>query len=56
MVDAVRAAAGPYLFVAEAVLLYFEPDQVEQAITLITADFPGHCWRSTPAASGWRTR
>ena len=44
-VDAVRAAAGPYLFVAEAVLLHFKQEQVEQGITLITADFPGHCWR-----------
>ncbi|MFC0530951.1 hypothetical protein [Phytohabitans kaempferiae] len=40
-VEAVRATAGPYLFVADAVLLYLEPDQVEQAITLIAANFPG---------------
>ncbi|MGN9907486.1 class I SAM-dependent methyltransferase [Phytohabitans sp. LJ34] len=39
-VDIVRASPGPYLFVAEAVLLYFTPDQVEQAITLIAANFP----------------
>jgi O-methyltransferase involved in polyketide biosynthesis len=39
-VDVVRASPGPYLFVAEAVLLYFTPDQVEQAITLIAANFP----------------
>jgi O-methyltransferase involved in polyketide biosynthesis len=39
-VDTVRAGPGPYLFVAEAVLLYFEPDQVEQAIRLIAAHFP----------------
>lgn len=40
-VDAVRASPGPYLFVAEAVLLYFAPEQVEQAIGLIRANFPG---------------
>lgn len=40
-VPIVQDSPGPYLFVAEAVLLYFEPDQVEQAIGLITAAFPG---------------
>jgi O-methyltransferase involved in polyketide biosynthesis len=40
-VDAVRASPGPYLFVAEAVLLYFDPDQVEQAIRLVAANFAG---------------
>jgi O-methyltransferase involved in polyketide biosynthesis len=37
----VQASPGPYLFVAEAVLLYFEPDQVGQAIGLVAANFPG---------------
>lgn len=40
-VDVVRASPGPYLFLAEAVLLYFEPVQVQQAIGLICANFPG---------------
>ncbi|WP_213450106.1 class I SAM-dependent methyltransferase [Rhizomonospora bruguierae] len=40
-VPAVQASPGPCLFVAEAVLLYFEPGEVEQAIRLIGANFPG---------------
>ncbi|MEJ3742544.1 class I SAM-dependent methyltransferase [Actinomycetes bacterium KLBMP 9797] len=40
-VEVVRAGPGPYLFLAEAVLLYLEPAQVEQAIRLIADSFPG---------------
>jgi O-methyltransferase involved in polyketide biosynthesis len=39
--EVVRASLGPYLFVAEAVLLYFESEQVDQAIGLVAANFPG---------------
>ncbi|MDG4795584.1 class I SAM-dependent methyltransferase [Micromonospora sp. WMMD1082] len=40
-VPTVQTGPGPYLFVAEAVLLYFEPHQVEDALHLIGANFPG---------------
>ncbi|GAB3534525.1 class I SAM-dependent methyltransferase [Phytohabitans suffuscus] len=40
-VPTVQASPGPYFFVAEAVLLYFEPDQVDDVFRLITANFPG---------------
>lgn len=40
-VEEVRASPGPYLFLAEAVLLYFEPAQAAQAIQLIAENFPG---------------
>ncbi|KLO29073.1 methyltransferase [Mycolicibacter heraklionensis] len=39
--DAVAAAPAPYLFVAEAVLLYFPEDQARGAIRNLAARFPG---------------
>lgn len=40
-VEVVLASPGPYLFLAEAVLLYFEPDQVTQTLRLVATRFPG---------------
>ncbi|MDQ7909953.1 class I SAM-dependent methyltransferase [Phytohabitans sp. ZYX-F-186] len=40
-VPPVQASPGPYLFVAEAVLLYFTPDQVNEVFRLLAANFPG---------------
>lgn len=40
-IDVVRAAPGPYLLLAEAVLLYLTPQQVREALTMIAEAFPG---------------
>ncbi|MFY1637087.1 class I SAM-dependent methyltransferase [Solwaraspora sp. WMMB335] len=40
-VRTVQTGPGPYLFVAEAVLLYLEPYHVEEVFRLLGANFPG---------------
>lgn len=37
----VQQSPGPHFFVAEAVLLYLEPDEVRRALARISAGFPG---------------
>jgi O-methyltransferase involved in polyketide biosynthesis len=40
-VAAVKANPGPYLFVAEGVLLYLQEENAEKALGLVTDNFPG---------------
>jgi len=37
--DAVAATGGPWCFISEAVLIYLDADQVEQAVTQISQRF-----------------
>ena len=42
-IETVRSSPGPYLFVAETVLIYLEEPQVKAALSQITRNFPHAC-------------
>ena len=50
-VPVVRERPGPYLFIAEGVLLYFRQDQVREAVRRVAGHFPGSRFAFDTAAT-----